>query len=275
MDFKAEYRLCLNDEVLPFSEELLTFIDPLDLAQDIDLNLDEHRGRVKVVSLKATGNLRWLEKILKVSAQFMKTNLNKFALIKDIKKAVEDVKKTTKKPRAPTQWKSLVFLRIRDRNLFVQNRSDCVIVGLVGVTGKTSPEDEKETLQWIAEQMYKDLEFVQEQGSDEPAGGWKRSESWGDHENEITEVVENLKKHSQCLKATWVPSRQCFRVQNLRKVFKDICICLGKRRKSSVDLQDTFASAESRALEFLMDSDPPSASSAPAIQDQENEELAP
>ena len=145
--------------------------------------------------------MRWLEKALKLPAQYLKANLRKFRLIQEIQNAVEETKKKDlkKKTRAPTQWKALLLLHIRNRNLFVQNRTDCVIVGLVGVTGGTSSVDEKETLQWIARQMHKDLEIVQGSAGDGPGGGWKRSESWGDHEGEITEVLENLKKHRQRL----------------------------------------------------------------------------
>ena len=272
MDLKAEYKLCLNDEVVPAPVENITYLDPLGLAEDIQLNLDR-MDRVELVSFKASHNMRWLEKVLKVPAQYMKTNLHKFRLMQEIKDEVEDIKKDIKvNARAPTQWKSLLLLHIRNRILFVQNRTDCVIVGLVGVTGSTSCRDEEETLLWLARQFQQDLQLVQDPAADQPAGGWKRSsESWGDYEDEITEVIENLKKHPQCLKASWVPSRKSFRVQKHSKAFKFFRVSnLGSRKKTSVNLEDIFGQVESSCLEFL-DTSPSSASSAPAIQDQEQE----
>ena len=183
MDLKVEYKLCLNDEVVPTSVDCLLFIDPLDLAGDIDLDLEQHH-QVNLVNLQTTGNLRWLEKVFKLPAQSLRKDLHKLPLISQIKKAVEDVKKSIQKTRAPTQWKALTILSIRNRILFVQNRTDCVILGLVDETGDTSLQGVKKTLLWIAEQVQKDLEALQTPAGDGPAG-WKRSESWGDREDEI------------------------------------------------------------------------------------------
>ena len=268
MDFKVEYQLTLNDEVVAAPVEIITYSDPLGLAESIDLNLGESH-QVKLLSLKATQNLKWLEKALKLPDKYLKikTNLRKFRLIQEIHDAVEDTKKDL---RRTSKW-ALLLLHIRNRNLFVQNRTDCVIVGLVGVAGGSTSEDEKETLQWITKQLHQDLEFVLDPAGQVPGGCWKRSEIWGTYEDEITQIVENLKKHPQCMKATWVPSRRSFKVQNSKacKFFR--VSNLRQRDKASVILEDVFGQVESQCLEFLENS--PSASSGPAIVEEEEEAI--
>ena len=92
MDFKVEYLLTLNSEVVPAPEQVISYLDPLGLAENLELDFDQAH-QVKMVSFKATQSLKWLEKALKLPAQYLKANLRKFPLIQEIQNAVEETKK--------------------------------------------------------------------------------------------------------------------------------------------------------------------------------------
>ena len=272
MDLSVAYKLVANDQVVLITEAAtLPIVDPFGLAEEIGLNLEESLRSVKLLTLKASGDIRWLEKILKLPAQSLKSNLSKFPLLQEIKHCIEEHKKAsnTARTRAPTEWAALARIKIHSRNLFVQNRSNSVVLGLVGVIGSTAPQDEKEVLHWFLRELQQDIGSL---SRGDVQKSFRCSEAPGPYEDQAQEVLENLRAHSGCSRANWCPSKVSFKIQKKNsKAWHLVRVPdLGKKKKTFVDSQEPFDKVLSLCIEYLSSS-APSSSSDPAVQEAQDE----
>ena len=213
MDLKAEYKLCLNDQVVSMEEQDISFVDPYNLATELDLNLDD-RQKVKMVSFRA-GHLVWLEKALQLPSRSLHRSLQKLPLFQEIKELIGTMKNRNKKgpnARAPTEWKSLVPLKVRNRLLFLRNTTHCVVLGLLGSDGGAGPDEEAETLVWFTNQLQEDLKAWEKPAGPSKAASSASSQVLAEHQEEVEEVLEVLKQHSACQNAWWAPSRNMITV---------------------------------------------------------------
>ena len=64
-EFQVGYKLCLNGHPVPVETKEMVLVDPLNLAMSHSLNLPES-SEVNLISFKASGDMNWLCKSLKV-----------------------------------------------------------------------------------------------------------------------------------------------------------------------------------------------------------------
>ena len=269
MDLKAEYKLCLNDQVVPVEEQDISFVDPYNLATELDLNLDDMQ-HVKLVNFRA-GHLVWLEKALQLPSRSLHRSLQKLPLFQEIKELIGTIKNRNKKgpnARAATEWKSLIPLKVRNRLLFVRNTTHCVVLGLLGSDGGVGPDEEAETLVWFTNQVHEDLKIWEKAAGPSKALSSASSQVFADHQEEVEEVLEVLKQHSACQNAWWAPSRHMITVlKKNSKERKEIRVQgLTKNRKTQEGFErpwNSFQKALALGIEYL-DSEVPEQSSSSA-----------
>ena len=256
----SEYKLCINDQVVPVEEKSFTFVDPYDLVSETQ-NLDlEERRDLKVMSFKGRSDLGWCDRALKLPARTLIRNLNDLPLINEIKDLIRNIKKANQKgpkARQATEWKSLVLLKVRDRLLLCQNTTHSVVVALVGPDG--DPEDqegEARTLEWFMNQMQEDLKTLKGPARSSQQSSSSQVPAKADEVHErANEVLQLLRQHPACSKAFWCPSRTGFQVlKKGTQIIQEFRVQgLNKRKKAQgpEDTEEPFEKTQSGILEYL------------------------
>ena len=221
MALVVQNRVCLGDSAIPLREQCLDFHDLHTLAEgDLD-------GQVfLLLSLKASGDLRWLERGFKLSAKWWVRNHMRVPLLKEIRQAIETKKsRSGGGSRLPKLANTLVAIKIREKVILVQNQPLFVNLAF-------HPGEEIEGLQWIINELKKYIDHLKEESSEssqddddegeddeheEPQGSLRVSKQQrhplSKNEQQIVEnSLKNIREHSECLRATFLPSRCAFRV---------------------------------------------------------------
>ena len=260
---KVEYQLCLNNQAVPVEKKELNILDPLSLAEKWNLSLPEP-AEVNLVTFKATADMAWFEKVLKLPSRWWVHNQSRIPLLLEIKEAIRSSRGQRKGSEIllPSEHKSLVLLEVRGKLLYVQNTSTVVILGLTQDPGFLNvPNPDTEPLCWFCTQLQKDIE---EHLTEKPEKQDKGSTIPEEHQERVKECLEQLQEHSQCHAVHFVPSRMLFRIlkknrcgpQNAGRVSEIRVVGLNKFRKTmgsegATEAQDPFLKSMSLALEFL------------------------
>jgi hypothetical protein len=181
-------------------------------------------------------------------------------LLLEIRENIKNIKNNIG-ARYPKEHGSMVILQVRERILFVQNLQNIVVLGLRGTPGAPpgTPEDEIGALQWFLKELEQDIEKVLSPGEPEQNQATNMGSAEDEH-HEFLEVIQdctkNLRKHSNCQKAFFMPSRSCFRAHTKDKRSSEFRVQKLKRKRGLENEKDQeYHKALSRALVFLGSSD--------------------
>ena len=247
-----KFSLVLNDVVVPLEKKTMNIMDPYQLAEGLDLDLEEPM-EMSLVSFKCIADMWWFLKPLKLGSHWWKSHTRHIPLLLEIRDLVKNNKvKQGAGARLPREQHSMVILKVRERILFVQNLPNVVILGLRGTPEALpgTPEDEIGALKWFIQELQKDIEnlpqdLVQAHQTNEASGE-------GEGHDVIEDCIKNLQKHPNCLRACYAPSRKCFRVLKNDKSSSDFRVKDLKRKRGSEEEQyNLFHKALSAALVFL------------------------
>ena len=204
--------LCVNDHAIPGSgeEHLLVCLG------------DSEVMKVRLVSLKGTGSATWLTQALGLPARWWSQNHHRVPILLKVLELIRDGKPTRGAAvRMPRQHNRLVQLHIRGRDLWFQNRSECVVLAIRD--GLEGLEDLffflKELRTDIQEQQ---LVEVSRAPVDPPPEHLMK---------DLDEARQTVENHHRCASAVFLPSRRCLRVvRNTDKATKELRVkCLNKK----------------------------------------------
>ena len=259
----VKFRLTLNDFAVPVVKKTMPVIDPYQLSEGLDMNFEDE-VEISLLSLKATADMTWLQKALKLHHRWWVRNHSHIPLLLEIRELIKKNKVYKGSgARLPREHESMVLLKVRERIICVQNLPNIVILGLTGTPGapQGGPEDEVGALQWFLQELQKDIGILQGQ-EQEPADPSKVSKTpvAEEHQDAVEECIKSLVKHPHCQRAWYIPSRRSFRVVKKDKSSSDFRVrAASKRKHGEQEDNEQFHKALSAAMEFLEPSD-----SAPA-----------
>ena len=212
--FKLEHRLCLNGLPLPLQTAKMDLEDLHKVAGG-----DQEDQDFVLLSIKASGEVHWLEKALNVRARFWRTNHAHIPLMQEMSKAIDDGKvRKGARGRLSRMVQAVVGIKVRNKVVLVQNKSGLVLA--------FRPGEEMETIRWFLEEVSKDLKRLEEVGR--ACGDGPRKKGGGHRvplddpdpaQAFIDTTLSKIKAHPQCHLVTYMPSRICFHV--IKKGEKD------------------------------------------------------
>jgi len=264
--FDFQLRLCLGSHVVPVVEETHPVLDPHNLGAELEfLDVDDSL-EVSLVSLKATGNLVWLEKALSLPARWWVKHSSKIPLLKEIREVIKDKKPSPSqgsKSRLPREPSALVILKIRERVLLMQNSSSQMHLALTGTPGAPpgSFEDKVGTLKWFCNELQEDIKVMLEEEQQEGEAEEEQEAGPQVPGATVAKSLETLREHPLVLKAHYLPSRTSFKVVKKDKSTSIFWVQGLKKRKLEEDdedqVQSLFEKAVSAALNTLESSSVP------------------
>ena len=250
-----QLRLCVGDAVVPLVAAALYFADLHEVCGEADgvANWD-------LLSLGAGQcNGLWLQKALGFGCKWWREQSRSLPLLKEILDAV-NAKKVTKgrAGRMPRQQSFVTAIKIRDKVLYVKNCTNTVVLAFKQTEDplKTSLAED---IKWILTEIKKDLD---EQAKEPPAPKAKRqrpSTPPVDDEPElIKKSIQDLKAHANCKSATWLPSRNEFRVvrdaDETQKALRLVGLSRARQRcegRSAAELETLYDSTVASVIAFL------------------------
>ena len=246
-------RLCLGEHAVPVERLSLPFVDPYNLS-----TITAEFIVVSLVSFKASGSKGWLEQGLQVPSRWWPRNHASLPILQEILELIRQQNPKTGQSCLPRSQKSLIALKVRDRILWFQNDSRCVILGVLD--GDKGLAD----FRWFLEELSKGgkdaggpaaagdiVELAQAEPGDPDAGD--------DLGTFITGALETLQAHQGCLRATYLPSRLSIRVVRMEdKVVSEFRLKNLKRKRAESADHDSeepvnrqFDMVVSEAIKFL------------------------
>lgn len=227
---EVKRRLCLNDCAVPAEEQGLSFLDPYNQSNETDENLS-----VSLVNFKASGDMKWLQKGLKLSSRWWVLNHHRIPVLKEILNLIRTSKpKKGGAGRLPKYHKSLLPLQVRGKVLWFQNDSRCVTLAVK--KGQEALDD----VQWFLQELSKDIEHLEEV----PEGPVEVSKEIRapipeDINDIVNDSLQTIRDHPQCLSAVFLQSRSSIRVQRRNiKATKDLRVKDLKRKRAESVEQD-------------------------------------
>ena len=264
MDLKL--RLCIGDAIVPLVAATLYFADLHEVCGEADGDVEWD-----ILSLGASQCASWIEKSLCMGRRWWKKEGRALPLLQEILDAVS-AKKLSKgrAGRMPRQQSFVTAIKVRDRVLFVKNCTNTVVLAF-----KQTKDPLKTSLvadiKWVLTELQKDIDaLLRQQEPPSPKAKRQRSSAPVDDEPELIEKsIKDLKAHASCKSATWLPSRNEFRVvraadearDETQKAFRIVGLNRARKRcegRSAAELETLYDSIVASAIEFLESQlDPP------------------
>ena len=244
---RTSWSLCLNDHVVPVQTKVCSIVDPYELMEGLDLDLED--TEVSLVYFHATSDMSWLMKSLGKPVKWWIHNWNRIPLILEIRELIK-AKKANKNKKEPANHKCLVALQIRGKTLFVVNDTTTTTLGLLtGQVGEQpgSPENQAGTLLWFCDELHKDIENL----PNEFQKPLKEDRAPPEHQEAIKRTLDGIQAHPQCSSSHYKPSRLGFKVFRKDKTYKEIRVVGLNKKQKPKGAQDPFDKVLSLALEFL------------------------
>ena len=243
---RTSWSLCLNDQVVPAQTKVCAIVDPYELMEGLDLDLEE--TKVSLVCFHGTADMSWLMKCLEMPVKWWVHNWNRIPLILEIREGI----KAKKNKKEPANHKCLVALQVRGKTLFVVNDTHTMTLGLLEsqpLPGEQpgSPENQAGTLRWFCDELYKDIENLPKEFQ-KPL---KEDRAPPEHQEAIQRTLDGIQAHPQCKSCHYTPSRLGFRIFKKDKTFHEIRVVGLNKRQKPEGAQDPFEKVLSKALEFL------------------------
>ena len=238
MTWVLEHKLCLNNMPVPFVKKDMEFDDIHHIA-----SLPDEDITFSLLSLKVTDNADWLSRALQpevksaaASRRWM-SRLSSVALVKEIFEAISKGKPTGPQARLSRRPNIVVAIEIRGQVILVVNQTRHITLAF-------QEGQELEGMQWFLTELQKDLETINEDDQEDKEENLEEKseddeeDKEGDQEFEDLHIqlqkkyLERLRMHEQCKRASWPPSKPCYRVLNKDKATKHFVVQdLKKRRK--------------------------------------------
>ena len=243
---RTSWSLCLNDQVVPAQTKVCAIVDPYELMEGLDLDLEE--TEVSLVCFHGTADMSWLMKCLEMPVKWWIHNWNRIPLILEIRSGI----KAKKNKKEPANHKCLVALQVRGKTLFVVNDTHTMTLGLLESQPLPeeqpgSPKNQAGTLGWFCDELYKDIENLPKEFQ-KPL---KEDRAPPEHQEAIQRTLDGIQAHPQCKSCHYMPSRLCFRVIKKDKTSEEIRVVGLNKRQKPEGAQDPFEKVLSLALEFL------------------------
>ena len=151
----------LNGIEVPLEQRKAAVVDPEDLAGEVPgarqvVAQPGARPEFTLVSLKASADMGWFHKSLGLRHKWWKVNRARLPLLLEIRKSIRERKGRAfagRQARMPRESESMTLVKVRGKALWVQNRSNFVILGLL-------PRESEGPLQWFVEELQKDVELL-------------------------------------------------------------------------------------------------------------------
>ena len=263
MALAATRDLCINGCAVPVEKATMSVVDPYGLYQG-----DTEDLAVSLVEFMASGNMVWLEKVIKarhhhLRPKWFKENSWRIPLLKEVLALIRAQKdKRGGEARAPRCRDYLIALKVRGKTLLFKNDSRYVCFA-DHTGGPKDPDRAKESLSdfnWFLNQLSKDVGDLQEIDSDERAQAKdRRRVDTADIQDLIDDSLKSLEDHGNCSSAKYFQSRNSFQVKrghdDEQKLFR--VEALKKKRKADADTEGNasvhrqFDLALARATAFL------------------------
>ena len=173
--------------------------------------------------------------------------LSSSPLFKEISTAISKGKQTSGiAARLPKRPNIVVAIEIRGKAILVLNQTRTLTVAF-------EPGQELEGLQWLVEELEKDLETNTNLGENLENNEDLEEESEKDDEEQERHIdhletqlrdqnLKALRDHDERLRASWPPSKPCYRVFNKQKTMKQFFV-IGLKKRRLKFIQDGDASA--------------------------------
>lgn len=246
---RTSWSLCLNDQVVPVQTKACAIVDPYELIEGLDLDLDDlEETKVCLVNFHGTANMSWLMKCLERPVKWWVHNSNRIPLLLEIRERI----KAKKNKKEPANHKCLVALQVRGKTIFVVNDAHTMTLGLLESQPLPeeqpgSPKNQAGTLRWFCDELYKDIENLPKESQKPP----KEDRAPSDHQEAIQRTLDGIQAHPQCKACHYTPSRLCFKVIKKDKISQEIRVVGLNKRQKPEGAQDPFEKVLSKALEFL------------------------
>lgn len=248
--FVVKERLCVNDIAVPLEEHTLDFVDLHNLKDGDEENLE-----FLLLHCKATSNMGWLESALKLKARWWVNNSNKVPLLIEIRKAIETKKvRSGGGVRLPKCAKSIVALEIRDQVIYAVNNP-------MYVTFAFKPGESTSGVQWLLEELQKDIEVLKMPGASSSSMKRSKSEVTDEEDEFVQQSLESIRNHAQCRRVCFQRSRNSFMIVkkdnssseiSIPKLEKQRKVALSREHEESWDkVENSYQQAVSCALQFL------------------------
>lgn len=243
---RTSWSLCLNDQVVPAQTKVCAIVDPYELMEGLDLDLEE--TEVSLVNFHGTANMSWLMKCLEMPVKWWIHNWNRIPLILEIRERI----KAKKNKKEPANHKCLVALQVRGKTIFVVNDTHTMTLGLLESQPLPeekpgSPKNQAGTLRWFCDELYKDIENLPKEFQ-KPL---KEDRAPSEHQEAIQRTLDGIQAHPQCKSCHYTPSRLGFKIIKKDKTDKEIRVVGLNKRQKPEGAQDPFEKVLSKALEFL------------------------
>jgi hypothetical protein len=193
---ELEHILCLNGCPLPVERRTMDFEDINECC-----NGDADDKDFVLLDLKAGAPVAWLEKHLKVRSKFWRHRHGELPLVQEMRMAID----TGKRRRSTRRTGVVVGIKVRDKVVFVQNKSGLVLAAHAG--------EEKETIRWFLEEIEKDVKLI----GPAPMTFIEKDDREQVDEDDpeqvpIDKVLKEIRGHPQCHKINFATSRGCFQI---------------------------------------------------------------
>ena len=104
---RTSWSLCLNDQVVPAQTKVCAIVDPYELMEGLDLDLEE--TEVSLVCFHGTADMSWLMECLEMPVKWWVHNWNRVPLVLEIRERI----KAKKNKKGPANHKCLAALQVR------------------------------------------------------------------------------------------------------------------------------------------------------------------
>ena len=246
MPLRFRPRWCLEDQVLPLVPKTLDLVDINRVGID-----DRDNCNWFILNLKATANVEWLMKNLKLHSRWWMLNSKRVPLINEILEVINNINKNRK---TAVHARLVVPIKIRNHVIFVLKDARAVKLAI------DSDEPNFEDLDWFVHELGEDIGKLPAKGSS------SATKPLHDEDPLVSEIIDNvvqdLKQHHACKTVCFVRSRRAFKVvkKNLKRPMHFHVPLFNKKRRQIVDrqdpqsveqLRDAVTEVSSQVLQFL------------------------
>ena len=235
MAWVLKNKVCLNNSIVPLESKVMHFDD----IHEVGSSLNEEEQTFSLLSLKATDSGEWLSKVFQPDSTKKKAHrwwveIFSLPLCREIIGAISKGKRTSGgAARLSRRPNIVVAIEVRGQKILVVNQTRTITLAF-------QPGQEIEGLQWFLEELHKDLENEEDLEEDkkedleeEPEDDPDEQESRVDHlDSQLqSKHLKALREHDECLRASWPPSKPCYRVVNKAKTLKEFFVVGLKKRR--------------------------------------------
>ena len=238
----VQQKWALGDHVLPLERQVLDLVDP---SQHPPECREQDLGFL-LLSLKTIDKALWLTEYLGVRSSWWRQLGLRQPLMQEMARGFP------KRVKGLLSAQMVIPIIVRGKEILVVNRRSPVTMAFV------ESKSDFESLTWFLGELKKDL------CASEPVPRAPRSSEIADddEQDEIEQVLEDLKRHPNCSKAWFLPSRQALEVHSNSKLSTRIKVKPLKKRGRGVTLEE----AASQALAFLQGKEAQAASTSSALE---------